>query len=142
MYRVFADLTVTVHFAYVAFVVLGLVMTLVGGCLGWKWVRNRWFRGVHLAMILIVVFEAWMGITCPLTTLEREFRSAAGQETYRGDFVANCLHDTMFFEADPWVFTVAYSCFGASVIAALFFVPPRWRQNQTLAELTAVRPEP
>ena len=106
LYLAFADLTVTIHFAYVAFVAFGLVLTLVGGYLGWHWVRNRWFRGLHLAMILIVVFEAWMGVTCPLTTLEREFRAAAGQETYRGDFLASFLHDTMFFEAEAWIFTV------------------------------------
>ena len=30
-YRLLADLVVTIHFAYVAFVISGLVLTLVGG---------------------------------------------------------------------------------------------------------------
>ncbi len=126
-FRLIADLIVIVHFAYVFAVVVGLLATLIGGVLNWDWIRNRWFRGLHLTMILIVVVEAWAGITCPLTTLEQEFRSAAGQESYQGDFIAHWAHETMFFEANPWVFTLCYTLFGALVLAALFWVPPRWR---------------
>jgi hypothetical protein len=35
------------------------------------------------------------------------------------------LHNAMFFDADPWVFTLAYSLFGFSVFATYLFVPPR-----------------
>ncbi len=129
IYRLLADLTVAVHFGYVAFVVLGVAVTMIGALLGWQWVRNRWFRGIHLAMILIVVVEAWAGITCPLTIFEQEFRSAAGEQTYQGDFIATWFHDAMFFEAAPWVFTLGYSLFGCLVIANLVFVSPRWRRH-------------
>ncbi|WP_436716316.1 DUF2784 domain-containing protein [Roseiconus lacunae] len=123
-----ADVTVTIHFAYVAFVVLGLPLILVGGLCRWQWIRNPWFRGLHLAMILIVVLEAWAGITCPMTTLENDFRLAAGGSSNEGSFIAAWLHDLMFFHAPPWVFTFAYSLFGAVVIATLVFIPPRLRK--------------
>ncbi len=126
-YKLLADLTVAIHFGYVAFVVVGVPLTIVGAWMGWGWVRNRWFRGIHLAMILVVVLEAWAGVTCPLTTLEKDFRSAAGGQTYQGDFIANCLHDAMFFDLQPWAFTVAYTLFAALVVATLVLVPPRWR---------------
>ncbi|PAY17893.1 hypothetical protein CKO51_19595 [Rhodopirellula sp. SM50] len=126
-YKLFADLTVAIHFGYVAFVVLGVPLTIFGAWRGWGWVRNRWFRGIHLTMILVVVLEAWAGVTCPLTTLERDFRSAAGGQAYQGDFIANCLHEAMFFDLQPWVFTVIYTLFGALVVATLLLVPPRWR---------------
>lgn len=124
-YRILADAVVTVHFAYVAFVVVGLVLTLAGAALRWKWVRNFWFRVLHLAMIGVVVAEAWCGIVCPLTTWENELRRRAGQAGYRGGFIANLLHDAMFFEADPWVFTLGYSLFGLAVLATFFIAPPR-----------------
>jgi polyferredoxin len=129
-YRILADVVVAVHFAYVAFVILGLVLTLAGAALGWRWVRNFWFRAVHLVMIAIVVGEAWCGITCPLTTWENALRQQAGQAAYRGGFLANLLHDTMFFdapffEARPWVFTMAYTLFGLAVVGALILAPPR-----------------
>ena len=128
-YRILADLIVSFHFGYVAFVVIAVPITMLGGALGWQWVRNRWFRGIHLAMILVVVLESWVGITCPLTTREQEFRQASGGESYQGDFIASWFHDAMFFDAQPWVFTVAYSLFGGLVIALLIFVPPRWRTS-------------
>ncbi|WP_182868519.1 DUF2784 domain-containing protein [Stieleria mannarensis] len=127
IYRYLADITVAIHFGYVAFVVVGAIATLVGAMRGWRWIRNRWFRGIHLAMILVVVLEAWVGMTCPLTTLEQDFRSAAGEQTYQGDFIANWMHEVMFFDLDPWAFTVGYTLFGALVVANLVFVPPRWR---------------
>ncbi len=56
--RMLADLIVVTHAAYVCFVVFGLAAVLVGVVLRWKWVRNPWFRGIHLAAIGIVVAEA------------------------------------------------------------------------------------
>jgi hypothetical protein len=130
-YRLLADVVVTIHFAYVAFVISGLVLTLAGAVLHWRWVRNFWFRIVHLAMIGIVVAEALCGVVCPLTTWENDLRERAGQAAYRGGFIANWLHDVLFFDADPRLFTLCYSLFGLMVLATLFLVPPRlpkWRR--------------
>lgn len=125
VYRLLADLVVTVHFAYVAFVVWGLLLTLVGAVMQWSWVRNIWFRAIHLLSICIVVVEAWCGIVCPLTVWENQLRRLAGQSTYSGGFIAETLHDWLFYEADPWVFTLGYSVFGFVVVATLLAVPPR-----------------
>lgn len=130
IYRIFADATVIVHFAYVAFVVFAVPAILIGGWRRWNWVRNLWFRLIHVSMILVVVAEAWAGITCPLTTLENEFRGAAGDATYKGDFVGNFVHQMLFFEAPPWVFTVCYSLFGLLVLATFWFVPPKWKRRE------------
>ncbi len=127
LHRLLVDFVVLLHLAYVLSVVLGLVAILTGKLRNWEWVRNRWFRGVHLAMIVVVVLESWCGITCPLTTWENELRSLAGQSTHRGAFIADMVHHLMFFRAKPWVFTVCYTLFGAIVVASLYLVPPRWR---------------
>jgi hypothetical protein len=125
VYRLLADLIVTVHFAYVAFVMVGLILITIGAVLQWSWVRNFWFRVGHLTMIAVVVAEAWCGVFCPLTAWENRLRELAGQTSYRGGFIANALHDMMFVEAEPWVFTLCYSLFGVAVLAVFFFVPPR-----------------
>lgn len=127
IYRILADLTVVVHFAYVSFVVFALLITIVGGLRNWAWIRNRWFRGIHLSMIGIVVFEAWCGITCPLTILEKHWRIKSGGQSYQGDFIATWVHDAMFFDLPPWFFTVSYSTFGILVLATIYVWPPRWR---------------
>ena len=63
--RILADLIVIVHAAYVLFVVLALPVILLGAWPGWGWVRNPVFRYTHLTMILVVVAEAWAGISLP-----------------------------------------------------------------------------
>ncbi len=130
VYRLTADLVVVVHFAFVAFVVFGLLLTLVGGVRRWEWVRNVRFRAFHLAAIGFVVAESLCGVTCPLTVWEQHLRDLAGQESYRGDFIATWVHDLMFFDAEPWVFTLCYCSFGAVVALSWLLVPPRFRREK------------
>jgi hypothetical protein len=126
VYRLLADLTVIVHAAYVLFVIFGLLAVLLGCLRHWSWIRNLWFRVIHLLMILVVVLEAQFGITCPLTIWEQRLRRLAGQKSYRGDFIASLVHDLLFFDAEPWVFTLCYTLFGLLVAATFWLAPPRW----------------
>lgn len=126
VYRIAADVVVVAHVAYVLFVIFGLLLTVIGALAGWKWVRNPWFRGIHLTMIGIVVFETWVGITCPLSVWEWQLREWAGEATYRGDFIANALDQWLFYEAPVWVFTLGYTLFGVMVLATWLWAPPRW----------------
>ena len=130
-YRILADILVVLHAAYVLFVILGLIAVLVGWLRKWRWIHNIWFRGIHLAMILVVVLEAWFGITCPLTTWEKDLRRLAGQSAYEGDFLANFVHEMLFFDAPQWVFTACYTGFGLLILATLLLAPPR--RNRTTA---------
>jgi len=134
LYRLTADLIVVVHAAYASFVVLGLAAILVGIARKWEWVRNLWFRLLHLLAILLVVAESLWGVMCPLTTWEQSLRTRAGQAAYRGDFIANWVHELLFFDAPPWVFTVCYTLFGMAVLATFIAAPPRWPRRKALIE--------
>lgn len=123
--RFAADLLLVLHASFIAFVVLGLVLVIVGGLLSWSWVRNRWFRIVHLVCIGIVVVQAWLGMICPLTTWEMGLRRAAGDPSYEGSFVAHWLSELIYYEAPWWVFVVAYTAFGMLVVISWFWVRPR-----------------
>lgn len=124
-YRLAADFVVVVHFAYAMTILVGQALIMIGIPLKWRWIRNLKFRIIHLTMILIVVAESWLGITCPLTTLEKHFRQQSGEASYQGDFIANAVHEFLFFELTPTVFTWIYSLFGAAVLITLFLAPPR-----------------
>jgi hypothetical protein len=130
-WRILADITVTLHLAYVAFVILGQLLILIGAARGWNWIRSPRFRFTHLAFILIVVLESWIGFTCPLTTWEQRFRQLAGQATYSGDFIAKWLHELLFFDAPPIVFTICYTVFGLIVVGTFWLVPPGRRSAGT-----------
>jgi H+/Cl- antiporter ClcA len=130
-YRLVVDAVVVVHLAYVAFVVVGLLAILLGLLCRWLWVRNVWFRSLHLLAILVVAAEAVCGITCPLTTWEQRLRLLAGDTSHQGDFIATWVHRLMFFDLQPWVFTVCYVLFGLIVLATFLLAPPRWSRNPT-----------
>ena len=131
-YELAANLILFLHVSYISFVLFGLILTWLGIVLHWRWIRNRWFRGVHLALIAIVVFEAWLGIVCPLTTWENWFRVKSGQSVHDGDFIAIWLHDLIFLQAPPWVFTGAYTLFGLAVLGTLWAAPPKWGRVPSL----------
>ena len=124
-YHALADLVLIVHVLYVAFVVFGLVFIWCGGFRGWSWVRNPWFRAAHLAAIGVVMAQSWLGMECPLTTLENSLRDRAGDPAYAGAFIAHWLHALLYYNAPPWVFTLGYSLFGLAVVMSLIFVRPR-----------------
>lgn len=128
-YRLLADLLVAIHTCYVAFVVGGLLLILVGWWRGWHWIRNIWFRIAHLTAIAIVAFEAICGIPCPLTVWEQELREMAGDQVSHGTFIGDMLHNLIFIEAPPWAFTIAYVAFTLIVAATFVFVPPRCRAS-------------
>jgi Protein of Unknown function (DUF2784) len=127
--RLLADLVVVAHAAYFSFVVLGLVAILAGIAFRWKWVRNPWFRWIHISTIGIVVAEALAGIPCPLTVWERKLREGAGQVAYAGDFIGYWTHRLLFFRAEPWVINVAHMAFGLAVLAVFILAPPRGRKQ-------------
>ena len=124
-WRILADAILYVHGGFVAFVVFGLVLILIGLWRRWSWVRSFWFRLAHLLAIAVVVGQAWAGVVCPLTTLENALRRRAGMATYPGGFLAYWVHEILFYRAEWWVFAIAYTLFGALVLLTFVFGRPR-----------------
>jgi hypothetical protein len=134
VHSLLADLVLIVHFAFVAFVVVGLLLVWLGWACRWQFVRNLWFRLVHLLAIGVVAAESLAGMVCPLTTWENQLRLlAGGGQRYEGSFVQHWLHRLMFFEASERTFTVLYLLFFAAVALSFWFVRPRW---PTVAEIS------
>ena len=118
-----ADVLLIVHFLIAAFIVGSLPLVWLGGALGWRWVRNPWFRYVHLGAIAFVALEALLGVMCPLTVLEDMLRGTMPLDSFAGRWV----HRMLYYQAPEWVFTVAYLAWAAATLATLRFVPPRKR---------------
>ena len=125
-YALLADAVLVLHAGIVLFVVGGLLLVVLGNWRGWPWVNRPWFRLAHLAAITVVVAESWLGLTCPLTTLEWWLRARAGVAPYESSFIAYWLQTLLFYEAPGWVFALAYTVFGVLVAAAWWRFPPTW----------------
>ena len=76
-FRLAADATVVAHATFVAFVVLG-------GLLSLRW---RWVMWLHIPAVCWGVAIELGGWICPLTPLENYLRERGGAAAYRGDFV-------------------------------------------------------
>ncbi len=126
MWQVLADAVLCAHVALMLFVVLGLPLVVVGNLRGWRRVNAPWLRFAHLATIAVVAGEAWLGIVCPLTTLEMALRARAHEATYEGSFVEHWLQALLFWQGPPWVFTAAYSLFGLAVALTWWKWPVRF----------------
>ena len=120
-----ADSVLLLHALFVAFVVLGLALVVVGKLRRWSWIRNPWFRGGHLLAIGVVVIQSWFGAICPLTVFEMELRSRAGDAVYPGSFIAHWLETILYYQAPPWVFAICYTAFGALVAGSWIWARPR-----------------
>ena len=118
-----ADAILVVHFLIVLFNVGGLVVVWIGAAFGWQWIRNPWYRYVHLAAMAFVAAEAVLGIACPLTVWEDALRGGARPES----FVGRLVRWLMFYQAPEWVFTTAYVAWALATLVTLRLVPPRRR---------------
>lgn len=125
-YRLLADLLVVFHCGYATFIVVGLGLILLGRWRPWNWVRNFWFRLLHLLMIAVVVEESLLGVVCPLTEWENRLRGSAGEKVEQGTFIGRMIHNCLFVDVPHNVLAIAYCAFGLAVLASFVLVPPRW----------------
>lgn len=132
-YQLLADAVLALHVGIVAFVVGGLVLVVIGNLRKWRWVNTLWFRLAHIGAIAVVVTEAWLGVACPVTTLEMWLRAKVSATTYSGSFIEHWLQRVLYYEAPWWVFALGYSLFGLLVLAMWWTFPPtaEHRQNET-----------
>jgi hypothetical protein len=135
MNELLADLILVVHFAYVAFVVVGLILVWIGFFLGWSWVRSFAFRAAHLAAMAVVVAESLLGWECPLTTWEYKLREASGGGAHTEGFLEHWVHKVMFFQLEPATFTIIYCTFFLLLVLSFIVVRPRppWRRSRERA---------
>ena len=123
-----ANAVLLAHAAVVVFVVGLLPLIFIGGARGWRWVRRPALRFAHLALIVFITVQAWLGRVCPLTTWENALR-AGSEAAYDGGFIQHWVSRALYWDAPAWVFTLAYSAFALAVIAAWWRVPPNTRRR-------------
>jgi hypothetical protein len=125
-YAILADAILLLHFAFVLFVLGGLITVWLGYFARWNFVRNPWFRLGHLLAMGVVVAESLCGVICPLTTWEADLRIKAGEgPSYAGSFIQHWVHRVMFFEVREGTFTVIYIVFFALIVLSFVVVRPR-----------------
>jgi uncharacterized protein DUF2784 len=115
-----ADLILVVHFCFVLFVICGLFLIWLGAALGWRWVRNFWFRIAHLGAILFVAGESVAGMVCPLTVWEDALRGRG----HESSFIQRWVGRLLYYDFPEWVFIAAYLLFALAVVITFIRIKP------------------
>lgn len=124
LYLILADGILIAHAVIVAFNLFSLPLIWVGRWLNWRFVRNFWFRAIHVVLIGYVAAQAIAGKICPLTTWENELRIRGGDAGYAGGFVAHWVQRLIFYEADERLFAWGYAGFLVAVLLTWIWVKP------------------
>lgn len=119
-----ADALLALHMGVVMFVVGLLPFVLIGGALGWRWVRHHGLRLWHLGLMAFIAAQAWLGRLCPLTVWEQDLRRQAGQTGYDTSFIEHWLSRLLYWDAPWWVFVAVYTAFAVLVALAWWWVKP------------------
>lgn len=110
-----------VHLAVIVFNVAGLIAIPLGAALGWRWVRVRWWRLLHIASWTVVELQAVLGRACFLTLWQDELTGAGAQPP----LIERWVNGLIYWPLPIWVFAAIYLVLFAAVVALWWLVPTR-----------------
>lgn len=87
--RLTADLVVVIHLVFLVFVGAGSLLAR----------RRPWLAWLHAPALVWAAVSVTIGVTCPLTSLEKVLRRLAGEGVYQGGFVDHYLEGVVFSES-------------------------------------------
>jgi len=124
--RIAADAVLLVHFAFVAFVVLGGLLLL-------RWPALAWIHLPAVAWAAIVELAGWV---CPLTPLEVTLRQAAGVSGYSGDFLEHYIVALLYPEGITRTLQFSLGAFVILINVFLYSVVLRrvWAERRALGK--------
>ena len=116
LYRALADAVVGLHLLFVAYVVLGGVLTF-------RWPKLAW---LHVPAFVWGAATALFGWICPLTYLENDLRVKGAEQGYSGSFIETYLlpllyPDLLFVGGFPRSGFIAIGVFVLAVNATIYF---------------------
>ena len=121
MAHALAQLILALHLGVIAFNVGVLIIIPLGAALGWRWVRRRGWRALHVASWAVVALQAALGRACFLTI----WQDALTGEAARPPLVERWVESLIYWPLPIWVFGAIYLALFAMVLALWRLVPPR-----------------
>ena len=109
-----------IHLLIIAFNVAGCVLVPIGALLGWRWVREFWWRAAHLASLAAVALQALLGRACFLTIWQADLVHPGHVQP----LIASWIDRLIYLPLPLWVFAAAYLVVFAYVVALWIWVRP------------------
>ncbi|MGH7046575.1 MAG: DUF2784 domain-containing protein [Stellaceae bacterium] len=119
-----AEAILAVHLAIILFNVLGLIVVPLGAVCGWRFVRVRWWRVLHILLLATVAVQAVAGRACILTVWQA---ALSGSTTAPTPLLMGWVNRLIYWRLPLWVFAVLYVLVFLYALALMVLVPPRRR---------------
>ena len=120
--KFFADTILILHFLVIIFIISLYFLIPYGYSKNWKFAKNYKIRLAHLMLIFFITLETFLGIICPLTTLENDLRGQLYSET----FISFWISKVIYWDLPTTFFIVVYTIFLIfAIILWLKFLPKK-----------------
>ena len=120
--QVLAEAVLAAHLAVIGFNLFGLIAIPLGAWRGWRFVRIRWWRWLHLASMAVVALQALAGRACFLTIWQGRLSGEVGAPP---PLIMSVVNRLIYWPLPIWVFAAGYVALFLYVIALMRLVPPR-----------------
>jgi hypothetical protein len=117
------QLVLAVHIVVIVFNVACLVLVPVGAVRGWRFVRLRWLRLLHLGSLAVVAAQAVLGRACFLTDWQDGLTGGGASDP----LIMRWVNGLIYWPLPMWVFTALYVTVFAYVMALWWWVRPERR---------------
>jgi hypothetical protein len=118
---ILAETILAAHVAIILFNVFGLIAVPLGAHCGWRFVRIRWWRVLHLVLLGTVAVQAVVGRACFLTL----WQAAAAEEAESPTpLIMGWVNRMIYWPLPIWVFAALYLLVFGYALALLWLVPP------------------
>lgn len=125
LYKILADIIVVMHFAWILFMLIGFILTVIGF---WKREIFDWllFRILHLFGIVYVSLLAIMGKYCPLTIWENTLAAKYDPSLiYPGSFMVHYAQKLVYPELNPLIIQIPTTFIAVFTILVFIIKPPK-----------------
>jgi hypothetical protein len=119
---ILAESILAAHITIILFNVFGLIAVPLGGICGWRFVRVRWWRVLHLVLLGTVALQAIVGRACILTLWQAAAAEGAVSPT---PLIMGWVNRLISWPLPIWVFAALYILVFGYALALLWLVPPR-----------------
>ena len=118
---ILALIVLATHVAIIAFNLFGLIAIPIGAWRHWRFVRIRWWRVLHVAILAIVALQAVLGRACILTL----WQDALARGSTSAPLIMRWVIGLIYWPLPMWFFALFYLAIFIYTLALWFLVPPR-----------------
>ena len=124
MNSLFSEIVLLFHFCIFLFMIISFFLIPLVYYQKWKWVKNKYYRLIHLILMGIIFIETILGFMCPLTVLENFLRN----NIEINNKITQIIHQVMYWNLPTYQFTILYLLSLLYLIFLWFFFKPDFKK--------------